>query len=43
MDSALPTAYALRGKKGKIKKRKRERKGNYCSNNTRKVSKNSNS
>jgi hypothetical protein len=43
MDSALPTAYALRGKR-RIRKRKRKKeKGIYCSNNTRKVSKNSKS
>jgi hypothetical protein len=43
MGSALPTAYALRGKKKETRKREKERKGNYCSNNTRKMSKNSNS
>jgi hypothetical protein len=40
MDTALPTVYALRGKR---KKRKKEKKKFYYPSNTRKMPKNSNS
>jgi hypothetical protein len=43
MDSALPTAYALRGKRRRKEKKKRKKEGIIVQNNTRDTPKFSNS